>query len=64
MLTHPDHVVWMQAEDTELNALEFEHGTWGYCSRSEPKAEDLPQQVVYAAKPALGFPQRRCSTPT
>ena len=59
MLTRPDKAVWMQAEDTELDALEFEHETWGYCSRAEPKANGKKiyrNKFVYAAKPALGTP--------
>ena len=49
----------MQAEDTELDALEFEHRTWGYCSRDEPKKHGKKiyrNKFVYAAKPALGTP--------
>ena len=59
MLTRSDKAVWMQAEDTELDALEFEHKTWGYTNRAEPAKygkKVYRNKFVYAAKPALGTP--------
>ena len=49
----------MQAEDTELDALEFEHKTWGCTTRAEPAKHGKKvyrNKFVYAAKPALGTP--------
>ena len=59
MLTQSDKAAWMQAEDTKLDALEFKHETWGYCSRAEPTKNGKKiyrNNFVYAAKPALGTP--------
>ena len=56
MLTRSDKAVWMQAEDTELDALEFEHETWGSAVELSRRrmAKNLQEQVCLCGEASFG----------